>query len=190
MGRVVHGTIPLFAAVRVAGFAAAEGALLGLRMGRKRSSLHEPGHGFREMLQHFLHPRRGHDHDPANTVSPPEPVRAEETGFSDRDEYQVRLYERAHGRVREERLAAAREAITTSPHTWEDLWADGVRERVEETMDNDAALEKALTDIGELEPEDRPYFGKFLAEVIDENLVEAEADSWRSFYGVPRLRHP
>ena len=183
MGRVVHGRIPLFAVARVAGLTGAEGALLGLRMGRRRSSFREPGRGLRETLQHVLHPQHGDDHHPANTVPPP--FVRDPAG----DAYQAWLYGQAHGRVREERLAAAREAVTTSPHTWEDLRGDGVREWVESTLDNDAALEEALTDLGDLEAEDRPYFGKFLAEMISENLVEAEADYWRSFYGLSRLRH-
>ncbi len=187
MNRVVHGRIPLFAVAKVDAIIAAAAALLGLRSGRRWSSLMEPGHGLRETLQHVLHPRRGHDLHPANTASSPiARVLAGDTGFAASDEYQVVLYERARGRVREERLAAVREAITTSPHTWEDLRGDSVRERVEESIDNDADLENALAEVGELEPEDRPYLGKFLAETIYEKIVDAEADFWRSYYGVAR----
>lgn len=45
------------------------------------------------------------------------------------------------------RLAAAREAIASSPHVWEDLAADGVREWVEPSIEDDALLAAALVSL-------------------------------------------
>lgn len=45
------------------------------------------------------------------------------------------------------RLAAAREAIASSPHVWEDLAADGVRGWVEPSIEDDALLAAALVSL-------------------------------------------
>ncbi|WP_332603165.1 hypothetical protein [Arthrobacter sp. S2(2024)] len=98
------------------------------------------------------------------------------------DEYQVRLYVKSRGTNLRERLRAAREAVATSPHIWEDLSADGVKERVEDSLGDDALLAGALESLGELEARDRPYFGKFTAERIDEILTDAEAAYWYRYW--------
>lgn len=86
------------------------------------------------------------------------------------------------------RYAAVREAIATSPYTWEDLSADGVRDWVEESVGDDVLLAAALESLGELAPEERPYLGKFVVERIYEILTDAEARYW---FRTPRkLRAP
>ena len=80
------------------------------------------------------------------------------------------------------RLAAAREAIATSPHVWEDLAADGVREWVEPSIEDDALLAAALVSLGALNVEERPYFGKFVAERTYEMLMDAEEAYWHRFF--------
>ncbi|MGM7774453.1 hypothetical protein ACSVHC_00260 [Arthrobacter sp. KNU-44] len=95
------------------------------------------------------------------------------------DEYQTRLYTKSRSTDPRERLAAVREAIATSPWTWEDLAADGVREWVEPSIEDDVLLAAALESLGDLTIEERPYLGKFTAERIYEILTNAEAAYWR-----------
>jgi hypothetical protein len=103
------------------------------------------------------------------------------------DDYQARLYSRSRSHSAGERLSAVREAIATSPYTWEDLAADGVKEWVEESIEDDVLLASALESLGELEPAERPYLGKFTVERIYEILTNAEAAYWRRmYYGRPR----
>ncbi|WP_442546135.1 hypothetical protein ACSBOX_21635 (plasmid) [Arthrobacter sp. KN11-1C] len=142
-----------------------------------------PGHRIREIRQdlhqrHHQAPGRyrlTHAGPSAATGRPPMPSVTS-------DEYQALLYVKSRGTNPRERLHAAREAVTTSPHTWEDLTTDGVRERVEESLDDDALLGGALESLGELEAGDRPYFGKFTAERIDEILTDAEAGYWYRYW--------
>jgi hypothetical protein len=56
------------------------------------------------------------------------------------DEYQIHLYTRSRSTEAGARLAAVREAIATAPYTWEDLAADGVKEWVEESVEDDVLL--------------------------------------------------
>ncbi|MEV8150471.1 hypothetical protein AB0O52_20300 [Arthrobacter sp. NPDC080073] len=103
------------------------------------------------------------------------------------DDYQARLYSSSRGSSIGVRLSAVREAIATSPYTWEDLAADGVKEWVEESIEDDVLLASALESLGELEPAERPYLGKFTVERIYEILTNAEAAYWRRmYYGRPR----
>ena len=142
-----------------------------------------PGHRIREIRQD-LHQRHHHAQDryrltPAGSFAvtgrpPILPVTSEE--------YQVLLYVKSRGTNPRECLRAAREAVATSPHTWEDLTADGVRERVEDSLGDDALLAGALESLGELEARDRPYLGKFTAERIDEILTDAEAAYWYRYW--------
>ncbi|MDQ0212127.1 hypothetical protein [Arthrobacter bambusae] len=142
-----------------------------------------PGHRIREIRQE-IHQR--HHQDPSRyRLTPPGPFAA--TGRPPMlsvtsDEYQLLLYLKSRGTNPRERLRAAREAVATSPHTWEDLTADGVRERVEESLEDDVLLARAVESLGELEVEDRPYFGKFTAERIDEILTDAEAGYWYRYW--------
>ena len=95
------------------------------------------------------------------------------------DEYQVRLYTRSRSGDVSVRLSAVREAIATSPYVWEDLAADGVREWVEPSIQDDALLAAALVSLGTLSIEGRPYLGKFVVEQIYEMLTSAEAAYWQ-----------
>ncbi|GAB2709909.1 hypothetical protein ACX801_12525 [Arthrobacter bambusae] len=142
-----------------------------------------PGHRIREIRQD-LH-QRHHQAPSRYRLTPAGPSAA--TGrppvlSETSDEYQVLLYVKSRGTNLRERLGAAREAVATSPHTWEDLTTDGVRERVEESLDDDALLAGALESLGELEAGDRPYFGKFTAERIDEILTDAESGYWYRYW--------
>lgn len=103
-------------------------------------------------------------------------------------EYQTALYEQTLSIVPDERFAAAREAIATSPHTWEELGGDGVQDLIESAVEDDAILNKALAEVGELEGEQRAYLGKFVAESVNEIVVEAEASRWLSKYRSDGLR--
>jgi hypothetical protein len=94
------------------------------------------------------------------------------------DEYQIRLYTRSRSTEPGARLAAVREAIATSPYTWEELAADGVREWIEESLKDGALVAAAAESLGDLEPVERAYLGKFTAERIYEMLRDAEADFW------------
>ena len=104
------------------------------------------------------------------------------------DEYQARLYARSRSGDRQRRFAAVREAIATSPYTWEDLAADGVRDWVEESVSDDVLLAAALESLGELTPEERPYLGKFVVERMYEILSDAQARYW--FQASGRMGHP
>lgn len=95
------------------------------------------------------------------------------------DAYQERLYTKSRSTNTRARLSAVREAISTSPHTWEDLTNDGVREWVEPSVEDDSLLATAIDSLGNLEPDERPYLGKFVAERIYEILADAEAAYWR-----------
>jgi hypothetical protein len=95
------------------------------------------------------------------------------------DEHQVRLYRKSRSTDARERLAAVREAIATSPYTWEELADDGVREWVEPSIEDDVLLAAAIESLGALGVEERPYLGKFTVERIYEILTSAEAAYWR-----------
>lgn len=103
-------------------------------------------------------------------------------------EYQTGLYEQTLSIVPDERFAAAREAVATSPHTWEELGGEGEKDLIEAALEDDAILNKALADVGELEGEQRSYLGKYVAEAINEIIVEAEASRWLSKYRSGGLR--
>lgn len=95
-------------------------------------------------------------------------------------DYQTHLYDQTLSIVPDERFAAAREAVATSPHTWEELGGEGVRELIESAIEDEAVLNKALAEVGELEGEQRAYLGKYVAESVNEIIVEAEASYWLS----------
>ncbi|GAP61276.1 hypothetical protein AHiyo1_49620 [Arthrobacter sp. Hiyo1] len=102
------------------------------------------------------------------------------------DEYQTRLYVKSRSHNARDRLSAVREAIVTSPYTWEDLAADGVMEWVEESIEDDVLLAAAVESLGALEAPERPYLGKFTVERIYEILTTAEAAYWRRVFPVER----
>jgi len=83
-----------------------------------------------------------------------------------------------------ERAAAARQAITECPEAFEELRGEGDRELVEQASANDENVLKALATVGKLTADQAPYLGKFLAEQLVEDAVEAEyqkqLDSYRS----------
>ena len=104
-------------------------------------------------------------------------------------EHQAHLYTKSRSVDLEERLSAVREAIATSPYTWDDLAADGVREWVEESIVmDDVLLASALESLGDLTIDERPYLGKFTVERIYEILTNAEAAYWRRIYSGPGVR--
>lgn len=141
-----------------------------------------PGHRIREIRQtlHDRHPVRARyqvipAHHPPAGGAPPFSAPAS-------DEYQVRLYWRSRNGDVRVRLEAVREAIATSPHVWEDLAADGVKEWVEPSIQDDALLAAAVVSLGPLAADERPYLGKFVVERIYEMLTSAEAAYWHRFF--------
>ena len=140
-----------------------------------------PGHRIREIRQD-LHER----HRPARyrvTRSAEVPPKGRPRVLSvASDEYQTRLYRISRRTDPRESIAAVREAMATSPHTWEDFTVDGAREWVEESIDDDELLAAAVDSLGTLETEERPYLGKFIAELLYEMLTDAEADFWYRFW--------
>src|SRR6478672_7042459 len=137
-----------------------------------------PGHRIREIRQdlHDRHPARARyqviaaQHSVAGGAPLVPPAS---------DEYQIRLYTRSRSGDVRMRLAAVREAIATSPYTWEELADDGVREWVEPSIEDDVLLAAAIESLGALGVEERPYLGKFTVERIYEILTSAEAAYWR-----------
>lgn len=73
-----------------------------------------------------------------------------------------------------ERAEAGRQAIADCPESFEDLRGEGDRELVEDAASNDENILKALATVGELSADQAPYLGKFLAEQLFEDAVEAE----------------
>lgn len=146
------------------------------------------GHRIREIRQQL------HHHHPTLTRfqvtdahAAPRPLALASLMSVTSDAYQTRLYTKSRSTNLRERLAAVREAVATSPYMWEDLAADGVKEWVEESVDDDVLLASALESLGSLTPEERPYLGKYVAERIYEILTNAEAAYWRR--AVPFQQH-
>lgn len=73
-----------------------------------------------------------------------------------------------------ERAAAGRQAIADCPEAFEELRGEGDRELVDHAASNDENVNAALDTIGELSAEEAPYLGKFLAEQLVEDAIEAE----------------
>lgn len=144
------------------------------------------GHRIREIRQQLHH--RHHvltRFQVTHTVLHPQTRRAPLLSVTS-DEYQTSLYAKSRSTNPRERLAAVREAIATSPYAWEDLAADGVRDWVEPSIEDDVLLAAAVESLGDLTIEERPYLGKFTAERIYEILTNAEAAYWRQ--AVPARR--
>lgn len=88
-----------------------------------------------------------------------------------------------------ERAAAGRQAIADCPEAFEDLRGEGDRELVEQAAANDENILKALATVGELTADQAPYLGKFLAEQLVEDAVEAEYQKQLDSYR-PRAEPP
>ncbi|MGO4856263.1 hypothetical protein [Arthrobacter sp. 2MCAF14] len=138
------------------------------------------GHRIREIRQqlHHRHPTVTR-YQVTDAHAAPRPLALAPSMSVTSDAYQTRLYTMSRNHDTRVRLAAVREAIATSPYMWEDLVADGVKEWVEESIDDDVLLASALESLGSLTPEERPYLGKYVAERIYEILTNAEAAYWR-----------
>lgn len=74
-----------------------------------------------------------------------------------------------------DRAEAGRQAIATCPEAFEELSGDGDQQLVEHAAKDDAKVLAALASIGELTAEQQPYLGKFLAEQLVEDAIEAES---------------
>jgi len=85
-----------------------------------------------------------------------------------------------------ERAAAGRQAIADCPEAFEELQGDGDRDLVEFAAANDENVNAALETIGELSAEEAPYLGKFLAEQLVEDAIEAEARKQLASYRAAR----
>lgn len=70
---------------------------------------------------------------------------------------------------------AGRQAIATCPEAFEELRGEGDQQLVEYAAKDDAKVIAALDAIGELTDEQLPYLGKFLAEQLVEDAIEAES---------------
>lgn len=147
------------------------------------------GHRMREIRQqvhdrHHAEARYRVAHAAARTPAGRAPVMSVSS-----DEYQDYLYTMSRSTEPGARLAAVREAIATSPYTWEELTADGVREWIEDSLEDDALVAAAAESLGDLEPGERAYLGKFTVERLYEILTNAEAAYWRRIYsGRPRSK--
>lgn len=74
-----------------------------------------------------------------------------------------------------DRAEAGRQAIATCPEAFEELSGEGDQQLVEYAAKDDAKVLAALDAIGELTAEQQPYLGKFLAEQLVEDAIEAES---------------
>ena len=73
----------------------------------------------------------------------------------------------------ERAAAAGRQAIADCPEAFEELRGEGDRELVGRAAANDENVLKALAAVGELTADQAPHLGKFLAEQLVEDAVEA-----------------
>lgn len=143
-----------------------------------------PGHRIREIRReiHRRHPGSDRYRVTDAHAAPHSPLSRASLMSVTSDLYQERLYTKSRSRRLRDRLSAVREAIQTSPYTWEELAADGVKEWVEESVEDDVLLASALESLGELTSEERAYLGKFTVERIYEILTNAEAAYWRRYF--------
>jgi len=136
------------------------------------------GHRIREIRQQLHHRHHALTRYQVTHTTPYPPAGRPALMSVTSDEYQARLYVKSRNTNPKVRLASIREAIATSPYTWEDLTADGVREWVERSAEDDALVAAAVESLGDLELGERAYLGKFTVERIYEMLTDAEADFW------------
>jgi hypothetical protein len=85
-----------------------------------------------------------------------------------------------------ERAAAGRQAIADCPEAFDELRGEGDRDLVEFAASNDDNVNAALDTIGELTEEEAPYLGKYLAEQLVEDAIEAEARKQFASYRAAR----
>lgn len=85
-----------------------------------------------------------------------------------------------------ERAAAGRQAIADCPEAFDELQGEGDRELVEHAASNDENVLQALDAIGELTADELPYLGKFLAEQLVEDAIEAETQKQLGAYRAAR----
>ncbi|SDQ18601.1 hypothetical protein SAMN04489738_0574 [Pseudarthrobacter chlorophenolicus] len=85
-----------------------------------------------------------------------------------------------------ERAAAGRQAIADCPEAFEELQGEGDRELVEHAASKDENILQALEAIGELSTDEAPYLGKFLAEQLVEDAIEAETQKQLGAYRAAR----
>lgn len=85
-----------------------------------------------------------------------------------------------------ERAAAGRKAIADCPEVFDDLQGEGDRDLVEHAASKDENILQALATIGELPAEELPYLGKFLAEQLVEDAIEAETQKQLGAYRASR----
>lgn len=85
-----------------------------------------------------------------------------------------------------ERAAAGRQAIADCPEAFEELQGEGDRELVEHAASSDENVLQALDAIGELTADELPYLGKYLAEQLVEDAIEAETQKQLGAYRAAR----
>jgi hypothetical protein len=73
-----------------------------------------------------------------------------------------------------ERAAAGRHAIANCPTAFEELQGEGDRELVEHAAANDDNVNAALDAIGEIHADQAHLLGRYLAEQLVEDAIEAE----------------
>lgn len=85
-----------------------------------------------------------------------------------------------------DRAEAGRQAIANCPEAFEDLRGEGDEQLVEFAARDDASVIYALDRIGELTEAELPLLGKYLAEQLVEDAVEAEAAKQLGAYRAAR----
>lgn len=88
---------------------------------------------------------------------------------------QTDLYATALDGTDAEKLTAARTALESCETAFEELQGDGDEDLVRHELSNDDAVLRAVADISDLTDEEAADFGRYLAEKLVENAVEAEA---------------
>jgi hypothetical protein len=81
---------------------------------------------------------------------------------------------------------AGRQAIVACPESFEDLRGEGDQELVELAASDDENILKALATVGDLPADEAPYLGKFLAEQLFEDAMDAEYQQQLASYCAER----
>lgn len=84
------------------------------------------------------------------------------------------------------RAEAGRQAIASCPEAFSDLRGEGDEQLVEFAAKDDLKVLAALDAIGEVSDEEQPLLGKYLAEQLVEDAVEAEAAKQLGAYRAAR----
>jgi hypothetical protein len=85
-----------------------------------------------------------------------------------------------------ERAAAGRQAIADCPEAFEDLRGEVDQDLVELAASDDENVLKALDTAGDLPADEAPYLGKFLAEQLFEDAMDAEYQQQLASYRAER----